>query len=197
VPLPPSPDRVEIHHRRIDMRGYQRSDGLYEVDARVVDRKTHPVRPPGGGAVVPPGEAVHDMSVRVLINERLDVLDIVACTDASPYSVCPEAAPTLALLKGARIGPGWTQRVKETLGGVVSCTHLMELMIPLGTAAFQTLVRERLAQPDALDAAGRPRKIDSCYAYASHRPVVLVRWPEHYTGDAGSGTDSAPGRRAT
>jgi len=25
-------------------------------------------------------------------------------------------------------------------------------------------------------------KIDSCYAYASKREVVRVRWPEHYDG---------------
>ena len=33
-----------------------------------------------------------------------------------------------------------------------------------------------------LDANGRPLKIDSCYAYASHRDMVRVRWPEHYDG---------------
>jgi len=184
MPLPASPNRVEIHHRRIDMHGYQRDDGLYEIDARVVDRKTHAVQPPGGGAIVPPGSPVHDMSVRILINDRLDVVDIVAVTDASPYPVCIEAAPTLARLKGARIGPGWTRYVKDTLGGVASCTHLMELMIPLGTAAYQTLTRERLSRPEPVDERGRPRKVDSCYAYASHRPVVFARWPEHYTGRA-------------
>ena len=195
MPLPPSPNRVEIHHRRIDMHGYQRDDGLYEIDARVVDRKTHAVQPPGTGTIVPPGSPVHDMSVRILINSRLDILDIVAVTDSSPYAVCIEAAPTLARLKGARIGPGWTRFVKDTLGGVASCTHLMELMIPLGTAAYQTLTRERLSRPEPVDERGRPRKVDSCYAYAAHRPVVFARWPEHYTGVARSvsGTgDRAP-----
>ena len=31
--------REEIHHCRIEMRGFRRSDGLYEVEGRVTDRK--------------------------------------------------------------------------------------------------------------------------------------------------------------
>ena len=33
------PTREELHFRRIDMRGYRRSDGLLEVEGRVTDRK--------------------------------------------------------------------------------------------------------------------------------------------------------------
>jgi hypothetical protein len=31
---------------------------------------------------------------------------------------------------------------------------------------------------------GRPVKIDSCYAYASHREVVKRRWPAFHAGSA-------------
>ena len=31
--------REELHFRRIDMRGWRRSDGLYEVEGRVIDHK--------------------------------------------------------------------------------------------------------------------------------------------------------------
>lgn len=64
-------------------------------------------------------------------------------------------------------------------------THLTELLTPLGTAAFQTLSQVRNAKPTAVDANGKPRKIDSCYAYASNRDVVLLRWPKYYDGDEG------------
>jgi hypothetical protein len=44
-------------------------------------------------------------------------------------------------------------------------------------------VRESL--PTAVDAAGKPRKIDSCHAYASDRELVRRRWrwPQFYDGD--------------
>ena len=83
---------------------------------------------------------------------------------------------------GERIAHGWTSKVKERLGGKASCTHLMEMLIPLATAAYQTLTSTRLKRPESVDANGRPRKIDSCYAYASDREIVHRLWPMHYDG---------------
>jgi len=37
--------RNELHFRRIDIRGFRRSDGLFEVEGRVVDRKPHDFEP--------------------------------------------------------------------------------------------------------------------------------------------------------
>lgn len=39
MPLPDSPHRTEVHLRRIEMRGYRRDDGMYEIDGRVTDIK--------------------------------------------------------------------------------------------------------------------------------------------------------------
>ncbi len=33
-------ERTELHHRQIDMRFFQRTDGLFEVEGRLLDRKT-------------------------------------------------------------------------------------------------------------------------------------------------------------
>jgi hypothetical protein len=67
----------------------------------------------------------------------------------------------------------------------------MELLPPLATAAFQTISPVRLARPDVLDKGGRPVKIDSCYAFASHREVVMRRWPQFHR--AGPGGETTPG----
>jgi hypothetical protein len=56
----------------------------------------------------------------------------------------------------------------------------MELLMPLATAAFQSLSVPRAGRPEPVDAAGRPKKIDSCYAYAAERDVVLQRWPQFH-----------------
>ena len=183
MPLPASVPRDELHFRRIELRGYRRHDGLYDIEARMVDTKatdlTLDVRH------VPAGEPLHDMSVRLVIDEDLNVIDIVASTDASPFGVCREATATLQVMKGLRIGHGWSQITRERLGGPQGCTHLTELLAPLATVAFQTLSQVRQAKPTPVDAYGKPRKIDSCYAYASNREIVQRRWPLHY--DAGAG----------
>ena len=112
------------------------------------------------------------MSIRLVVDEDLNVIDIVASTDAAPYGICPEATTTLQSLKGLRIGAGWSMAIRERLAGRNGCTHLTEMLKPLGTAAFQTLAPIRLARPVAVDAHGKPRKIDSCYAYASRNTHV-------------------------
>jgi hypothetical protein len=179
MPLRPSVPRNELHLRRIELRGYRRHDGLYDIEARMVDTKTNEIKL-ADGTLLPPGEALHDMSVRMVVNEALTVIDIVASTDASPFGICGEATDTLQTMKGLRIAHGWSQAVRERLSGRKGCTHLTELLGPLATVAFQTLSRIRLAKPMPVDANGRPLKIDSCYAYASDREVVKRLWPMHY-----------------
>ena len=182
MPLPDSPNRREIHQRSIEMRGYVRDDGLYEIDGRVTDVKTERTRRIDGGREFEPGLPIHDMWVRLVVDETLLVRDIVAVTDASPYEVCREAVAPMQAIVGERIKAGWSSMVKSKLGGAKGCTHLMEILIPLATTAYQTLSAKRLSGPEPVDPSGRPRKIDSCYAYAQGSEVVQRIWPKFYTG---------------
>ena len=176
MPLPPSVPRDELHLRRIELSGYRRHDGLYDIEARMVDTKSTDIKLLDGRRL-PSGDALHDMSVRMVVDEALTVIDLVASTDASPFGICTEATDTLQTMKGLRIAQGWSQAVRDRLSGRKGCTHLTELLGPLATVAFQTLSQVRLAKPPAVDANGRPLKIDSCYAYASDREVVQRLWP--------------------
>lgn len=187
MPLPDTARRTEIHLRSIEMRGYRRDDGLYEIDGRVVDSRTQPITLVSG-EVRAAGAAIHDMSVRLVVDEDLVVHDVVAVSDATPFPVCAEAVDAMRAIVGQRIKAGWSAMVKSRLGGARGCTHLMELLIPMATAAYQTLSSVRLARPDEVDARGRPTKIDSCYAYAAHRDLVRWRWPRYHT----TGPDGAP-----
>ena len=181
MPLPDSPERTELHIRRIEFRGYRRPDGLYDIDGRIVDTKTSAIRLEGRSIDLPAGAPIHDMWLRLVVDEDLLVHDIVAVTDASPYPACPEATAAMAVIVGQQIKAGWSNMVKSKLGGAVGCTHLMELLIPLATAAYQTMVGVRASRPDVVNRMGRPVKIDSCYAYARQRDVVKRRWPAFHT----------------
>ena len=185
MPLPASVEREELHCRTIEMRGYRRSDGDYEIEGRVTDVKTRAIQPQGCDAPMPAGVPIHDMSVRLVVDEFLVVKDVVAVTDGYPFPDCPHAAGSLAALKGARIAAGWTARVKGLLGRE-SCTHLVEILIPMATTAFQTLAEVRFARGDELDAVGRPVRIDSCYAYSEARELVRRRWPAFHKPDKSS-----------
>jgi len=172
-------EREELHLRRIDMRGFRRSDGLYEVEGRLVDRKTYDFQAMFG-RTVPAGTPIHAMGVRIVFDAQMLVHDIRTFTEAAPYAECPAGGFALQALKGLRMTSGWGREVRARVDRAHSCTHLVELLMPLATVAFQTLSALRQNLPDQLDANGRPKKIDSCYAYGAGRDLVRRRWPEFH-----------------
>ena len=183
MPLPPSVAREALHTRQIAMHGYRREDGLYDIEAHMVDTKARALAVDGARAVAA-GEPIHDMHVRLVVDQDLRIVDVAACTDAAPYPVCPEAARSLQGLKGVRIAAGWSRSIRELLTGRKGCTHLTELLQPMATVAYQTLFDVRQARPTAVDANGKPRMIDSCHAYAGDGDVVRQRWPLHVDASA-------------
>ena len=180
MPLSDTPTRREIHHRIIDMRAYAREDGLYDVEAHLVDRKPFDFNRLLLPDPVPAGQPLHDLWVRLTVDADLVVRAIEAASDVTPYGVCKEAESTLSVLVGEKVARGWSSRVKERLRGAASCTHLMEMLIPLGTTALQGIRGLLAERHTAVDSNGIPVKIDSCYAYGVQREVVKVLWPQHY-----------------
>jgi hypothetical protein len=171
-------EREEIHHRQIDLRFYKRSDGLYEVEGRLLDTKTQPFRRQLADADTPPGTPLHDIVVRMVIDDSMLVHDVQASMPATPFAVCTGATETLAPLCGLSIGAGWNKRVRDLLGGAASCTHIVELLGPMATTAFQGLAPQRLARMNMqCNGSERAGKVNSCYAYSDQREVVARLWP--------------------
>ncbi len=179
MPLPDSGPREPLHLRRIEMNGWRRADGRYEIEARLRDTKPWDMTTLGGlGRKA--GEALHDMSIRWVVDEELHLLEVHACIDASPHKVCPTAVASLQRLVGLQVGPGWNRAVRERMGpSYERCTHLTELLTPMATAALQSLWPVRMKKEPTLDAQGRPKKIDSCLAYSADGDAVRVMWPGH------------------
>lgn len=180
MPLPTSVDREEIHQRNVCMKAWRRSDGLFDVEAQLVDTKPFEFHRMLSGRTVRAGEPVHDLWVRLTVDAELVVRAVMASSDVTPFDICPQATHTLQVLVGERIGPGWSRLVRERLRGAASCTHLAELMLPLATTALQGIRPVLPRTPEPVDAQGRPRRIDSCYAFDARREVVKMLWPTHH-----------------
>lgn len=175
MPLPAPAARRELHHRDIDMRAFAREDGLFDIEARLVDRKPFDYLRPGSGTRMQAGDPLHDLSVRLTLDADLVVRAIDASSDATPWAICGEAAAALQALLGERVARGWSSTVKERLRGAAGCTHMAEMLVTMGTTALQGI--------RGADAGRRLRpeeKIDSCYAYGRTRDVVAMLWPEHH-----------------
>jgi hypothetical protein len=188
MPLSAPAPRKHIHTRQIDCRGYLREDGLWDVEGHITDVKTYAFHNDWRGHMSP-GMPIHDMWIRLTVDNEFVVRAVEATMDGTPYQICSGATPNFQRLVGERIQGGWRRRVRELLGGANGCTHLVELLSPVGTVALQTirpylryLVKQSLAAGEDDPTVRRPWQIDTCYGWSSENEVVRRYLPEHYTG---------------
>lgn len=190
MPLPkPAVEREHFHTRRIHCEGYARADGLWDIEAHMTDTKTYSFKNDWRGGIEP-GEPVHEMWIRLTLDDNLEIRDIEAVTDHSPFEMCPAITPNFKRLIGLRVGPGWNRRIKEEVGGTKGCTHLVELLAPMATVAFQTILTgakrrrsERFGIADHKplpDQEAVPAVLDTCHAWARSSPMVQKYQPRHY-----------------
>ena len=197
MPLSPPIGRQHLHTRRVVCQGFFRDDGLWDIEGRITDEKSYEHANEWRGPLKP-GDFVHDMSIRLTLDHKFTIVDVEAVTDKSPYSVCGNVAPDFKKLIGLRIGGGFHRAVRERLGGVHGCTHIVELLGPVATTAFQTVSSGKARElnrahrakqgevpkpaPSAPKAARKPYVVDTCHAWAADGEVVK-RWaPQFYTG---------------
>jgi hypothetical protein len=179
MPLPKSKEREELHTRQITCKGFKRKDGLWDIDAHITDIKTYSFDNAYRGEIVP-GEPLHDMWIRLTVDDELIVHDRIATTDASPYECCPDITPLFKQLIGEKIAAGWTRRVKQLVGGLKGCTHLVDLMGPATTTMFQTMAGISKGR-GSIDTS-KPFYISGCHAWASDGIQVKLHHPKYYTG---------------
>ncbi len=166
MPLPAPAPRKPVHNRTIVCEGFRRDDGLWDIEGRLTDTKAYAFAN-AWRTRIEPGEALHEMLVRLTVDNSLTVVAIACATENSPFAACGDVIPNFQRVVGQKIGPGWHQRMKVLLGGPRGCTHHVELIGILATVAFQTvwpiLSGER---PRAEVVKGKSFLIDSCHVWA-------------------------------
>lgn len=178
MPLPAPAKREKLHHRSLQFQGYARADGLWDIEGTITDTKTYAFANRDRGGIAA-GEALHDMHLRVTLDSAMRIVDIAASMEATPYRICPGATVAMKKIIGVQIKSGWTREIRTRLGKTESCTHLVELLRPLATVAFQTIRRPQKETPPR----NPPDSIDQCYAFARTREVVKVEYPQFYEGE--------------
>ncbi|MBC8023893.1 MAG: DUF2889 domain-containing protein [Burkholderiales bacterium] len=168
--------REPLHRRTIEINGYKREDGLYDIEGHLVDTKPYDFKLAAG--VRPASEPIHGMWLRITVDRTLTIVDAAAEMDAMPYvDYCNQIVPAYRKLVGLAIRPGYHGAVTELLGGIRGCTHITELAGALATAAFQTMAGQRMQDP-----AKRPFQLDRCHALDATKPAVARYYPQWYKG---------------
>jgi len=174
--------RKLLHTRNIVCKGYERDDGLWDIEGSITDTKTSDLPDDDGKVWLPAGKPLHLMTLTLTVDASLTIVAAQAATHYAPNAECPAIASAYGALVGMRIGPGFIGAVKRRLKGQLGCTHLTELIGPIATTAFQTLwkllERQRKDKETQAAAAGqpvRPLLLDSCYALRSGGEVAVMR----------------------
>lgn len=149
------PRRIPVHERDIAFRSFLRPDGLWDIEGTLRDAKRYDQEVPERGAL-PAGAPVHQMRIRLTIDDSFCVRAAQVDMPATPFGECQAAMPPLQRLVGERMAGGWRKAIQDAMGGEAGCTHVRELLAGLGTAAFQTVGRYRAHQRKL---AGEPEPV--------------------------------------
>lgn len=181
MPLPPPAPRRHQHTRQIEFLGYEREDGLFDIEGHITDVKTYSFENRERGTITA-GEPIHDMHVRLTVDLDRLVRKVEVAFAAAPHEYCKGIADAYHQLEGLTVGPGWYLKVRERVGRTAGCTHVTELMGPIATAVMQTLYPALNRRRESLPEGERkpPIQLDGCHAHARTSPVVQERWPEWY-----------------
>ncbi len=177
MPLSPPAPRTLAHTRRVTYHGFQRTDGLWDIEGELLDSKPHPTESLTGGPERPANAPVHSMRIRATVDLDLVVHAIEVSMDAFPLGDCPKARLSMQAMVGCSMTSGWRNAIQANLGGVASCTHLRELLNNMATAAFQTLSHaiHETALADAV-----PPYLGQCTGWDRSGEGVRVHHPQFY-----------------
>ena len=187
MPLTTPAPREHLHTRSITYKGYKREDGLWDIEGHLIDTKSYVLNNAWRNHIEI-GEPLHEMLVRVSIDDKFEIRDIEAVTDNSPFEICPNITPNYKSLIGVVMGAGWRRLIRQKVGGVAGCTHITELLFPMATVAIQTLLPFKgKAASEEQNKAGesarkRPFVLNTCHAWSTDSSVVKEHEPDFYTG---------------
>jgi hypothetical protein len=193
--LPTAASHRQLKHRRtIDIQVYSRGDGLWEVDATLIDVKTRVALL--AGQPRRPGDPIHDMLLRLVVDEKFNIVEAGSDSRWMPYpGQCNDHGDAYSRLVGLNLMRGFRHALRERVGGVLGCTHITELAQSLPTAVVQAFAG------DVIDTRGEgavaPFQLDRCHALRTDGEAVRVHYPRWYRapGSAdrtGGGTPDTP-----
>jgi hypothetical protein len=156
----------------VSYQGYRRDDGLWDIEGHMCDTKPEPFHI-HGERTWQADEPIHDMHIRVTVDDKLVVQAIVVAMDGVPHGECPSAQAPMQQMVGCGMTSGWRRAIDERLGRAKGCTHLRELLFNMATAAFQTVSSSfAQTQPDV-----PPAHLGGCLSWGFESPLVQREYP--------------------
>ena len=168
--------RKRLHTRRVSYQCFQRDDGLFDIEGRLIDVKDHDYALLSG--VRRAGEAVHDLWARITVARDYVIQRVEVKFDAMPYpDGCERIEPAYTKLVGTSLMHGFRKTLYDAMGGVKGCSHVTELLSHAPTAAIQMFagLRREIEPGEA-----KPFQLDRCHALETTSETVRRYYPQWY-----------------
>ena len=183
MPMPMSTSkRKPLHSRQVHYEGFEREDGLYDIEATLRDTKPMVFEIEGEGPWQP-DQPIHGMRLRVVIDAQFEVQAVEVVMEHVPHGECRAAREPMQRMVGCSMRQGWRQAIAERLGKVQGCAHLRELLQNMGTVAIQTLAPR--IQQERSDDGGPPLPMGGCLAWDPAGPMVARIYPQFHVRSEG------------
>ena len=165
--------RQKIHTRGIEIATYEcGSDSIIVEGVLTDERLANAYR--SNGETLPPG-TVHYMIIRMEVRgPKLVIEDIDVEMPTVPMQECLETLDSLTPLKGLPIVSGFTNRVKDLVGGAKGCAHLVALITAMAPAAVQgawAVMTSKPGDPATFLPDARERIKDTCRIWRADGPM--------------------------
>ena len=160
-----------VHTREISMRTSDLGDHTILVEGSLID---HRYRAGRTEASEEP-ELVHHMVIQLKVKGPGMLIEQAEATmPHHPRKECPEVLPWIRKLEGLEITPGYSTKVKKTIGGIKGCAHLTSLVIAMGESAVQGYWTAYVAETRKTGLSEQTIKkfINTCHLWKEDGPIV-------------------------
>jgi hypothetical protein len=159
-----------LHRRRITVTTYPVTDHRVVVEGELLDERLVEIyrhwdsKPRSKGPV-------HGLIVRLLVGSYpITILDAEAQMPTVPNDLCRDADTSVKKVIGTQIRAGYSEHIRDLIGGTSGCTHLTHLVVVMGPPAlhgFWTLYAQspRPAPKSLEEVEGLEYLINSCHLW--------------------------------
>ena len=91
-----------------------------------------------------------------------------------PREECPEMLSRVRNLEGVKIAPGYTMKVRRSIGGIKGCAHLTSLAVAMGEPAVQGYLAAYGGEGTKAGLREQTMKklINTCHLWKEDGPIV-------------------------
>ena len=163
----------KIHSRNIQISTYEYDDENIVVEGELKDDTLIPMYVSGKERQP---HSPHHMIIQMLIEcSSFTIKEIKVEMPGVPYNWCQETSNSLDAIKGLKIAPGFTSKVKKILSESKKCSHLTTLLFAIAPAVMQGFWIFNAGKPSGdvvSPAIVKNYLVDTCWVWRKDGPLA-------------------------